>query len=74
MCMDTLLLRVWSMSLSLARRTSVHAPTQAMKCGHVYAPMSTIKQSLEVVMSGQVETLWVSFSLVEWQLGNTPTP
>ena len=74
MCMDTLLLRVWSMSLSLGSRTSVHAPVQAMKCGHVYAPMSTIKQSLSVVMSDQVETLWVNFILVEWWLGNTPPP
>ena len=41
-------------------------------CEHIYAPMSTIKQSLEVVMSGQVETLRVSFNSVEWQLGNTP--
>ena len=40
----------------------------------MYAPMSTIKQSLEVVMSGQVETLRVSFNSVEWQLGNTPPP
>ena len=43
-------------------------------CEHIYAPMSTIKQSLEVVMSGQVETLRVSFISVEWQLGNTPPP
>ena len=43
-------------------------------CEHMYAPMSTIKQSLEVVMSGQVETLRVSFNSVEWQLGNTPPP
>ena len=71
MCMDTLLLRVCSMSLSLGSRTSVHAPVQAMKCGHVYSPMSTIKQSLSVVMSDQVETLWVNFISVEWWLGNT---
>ena len=35
---------------------------QAMKCGLVCAPMSTIKQSLSVVMSDQVETLWVNSS------------
>ena len=48
--------------------------SSAKKGGDVYAPMSTIKQSLEVVMSGQVETLRVSFISVEWQLGNTPLP
>ena len=40
----------------------------------IYAPMSMIKQSLEGVMSDQVETLWVDFISVEWQLGNTPPP
>ena len=45
-----------------------------MKCGHVYAPMSTIKQSLSVVMSDQVETLWVNFISVEWWLGHPPLP
>ena len=50
---------------SPGRRTSVHAPVQAMKCGHVYAPMSTIKQSLSAVMSDQAETLCVNFISVE---------
>ena len=47
---------------------------QAMKGGDVSAPMSTIKQSLSVVMSDQVETLWVNFISVEWWLGNNPPP
>ena len=54
-------------------RTLAHARAR-VKCEHVYAPMSTIKQSPEVVMFGQVETLRVSFISVEWQLGNTPPP
>ena len=45
-----------------------------MMGGDVYASMSTIKQSLEGVMSDQVETLWVDVISVEWQLGNTPPP
>ena len=40
--------------------------SSAKKGGHVYAPMSTIKQSLEGVMSDQVETLSVDFISVEW--------
>ena len=39
-----------------------------------YAPMSTITQSLSVVMSDQVEILSVDFIWVEWWLGNTPPP
>ena len=48
--------------------------SSAKKGGDVYAPMSTIKQSLEGVMSDQVETLWVDFISVEWQLRNIPPP
>ena len=77
--MDTLLLRVWSMSLSLGESGWSYISTcpspdesSAKKGGDVYAPMSTIKQSLEGVMSDQVETLWVDFISVEWYLGNTP--
>ena len=78
MCMDTLLLRVEHVTEPGRAWAVVHQympqsrRAQAMRCGHVYASMSTIKQSLEVVMSGQVETLRVSFNSVEWQLGNTP--
>ena len=79
--MDTLLLRVWSMPLSLGESGWSCVSTSpsldessAKKGGDVYAPMSTIKQSLEGVMSDQVETLWVDFISVEWQLGNTPCP
>ena len=77
--MDTLLLRVWSMPLSLGESgwscfsTSLSPDESSAKKGRdVYAPMSTIKQSLEGVMSDQVEALWVDFISVEWQLGNTP--
>ena len=35
--------------------------SSAMMGTDVYAPMSMIKQSLEGVMSDQVETLWVQF-------------
>ena len=71
--MDTLLLRVWSMPLSLGESGWSCVSTSpsldessAKKGGDVYAPMSTIKQSLEGVMSDQVETLWVDFISVEW--------
>ena len=71
--MDTLLLRVWSMPLSLGESgwscvSTSPSPDEssAKKGGDVYAPMSTIKQSLEGVMSDQVETLWVDFISVEW--------
>ena len=70
--MDTLLLRVWSMPLSLGESGWSCVSTSpsldessAKKGGDVYAPMSTIKQSLEEVMSDQVETLWVDFIWVE---------
>ena len=70
--MDTLLLRVWSMPLSLGESgwscvsTSPSLDESSAKKGRdVYAPMSTIKQSLEGVMSDQVETLWVDFISVE---------
>ena len=79
--MDTLLLRVWSMPLSLGESglscfsTSLSPDVSSAMMGRdVYAPMSTIKQSLEGVMSDQVETLWVDFISVEWQLGNTRPP
>ena len=78
MCMDTLLLRVEHAFEPGRAWTVVHQyipqsrRAQARTGGDVYAPMSTIKQSLEVVMSGQVETVRVSFISVEWQLGNTP--
>ena len=48
--------------------------SSAKKGGDVYDPMSTIKQSLEGVISDQVETIWVDFISVEWQLGNNPPP
>ena len=78
MCMDTLLLRVEHTFEPGRAWAAVHQyipqskRAQARMGGDVYAPMSTIKQSLEVVMSDQVETLRVSFNSVEWQLGNTP--
>ena len=79
MCMDTLLLRVWSMPLSLGvsgwscMSISLSPDASSAMLGRdIYAPMSTIKQSLEGVISDQVETLWVDLISVEWQLGNTP--
>ena len=79
--MDTLLLRVWSMPLSLGESgwscISISLSpdaSSAMMGRDIYAPMSTIKQSLEGVMSDQVETLWIDFISVEWQLGSTPPP
>ena len=69
MCMDTLLLRVWSMPLSLGESGWSCVSTSpsleessAKKGGDVYAPMSTIKQSLSVVMPDKVETLLVNSS------------
>ena len=79
MCMDTLSNRLSSMDTLLLRVEHVTTLVLVLQdmlepgmCEHIYAPMSTIKQSLEVVMSGQVETLRVSCISVEWQLGNTP--
>ena len=73
MCMDTLLLRVEHVSEPGRAWAVVHQyipqsrRVQAMKGGDVYAPMSTIKQSLSVVMSDQVEILWVNSS--QWNGG-----
>ena len=82
MCMDTLLLRVEHASEPGRAWAVVHQyipqsrRAQARMGGDVYAPMSTVKQSLSVVMSDQVETLWVNSSRWNggWEIPLPPPP